>query len=320
MSEGSRSRVTVRAGYRIHLGFYRFRDGRFIYGGLGAALEEPQLVVSVEPSNELRVDAPTEEAKRLMTTTLRHLKADKINLRLSGYVAHHVGLGSYTRIVLATASAVSTYLRSEVDLIDIASSLGRGKISGVGIYSFVYGNLIADAGMIEGSNRIPPLLGVYRIPRNWHVVVTVPEGIRGLSDYEEMPIMREIEAHPHQDVLYKEFMRLIASVTLGDFINFSKALGKIQELTGEYFKKYQGGVFCCETVEEIVNIMKSEGLRGVGQSSWGPAVYGFVSNYVKAVEIRSRILEYLNKKGVPAKIWVTNVARLGHYTNVSRRI
>ena len=47
-------------------------------------------------------------------------------------------------------------------------------------------------------------------------------------------------------------------------------------VTGRWFASVQGGVFARVRGEELVRRLAEWGARGVGQSSWGPAVYGIV--------------------------------------------
>jgi beta-ribofuranosylaminobenzene 5'-phosphate synthase len=42
--------------------------------------------------------------------------------------------------------------------------------------------------------------------------------------------------------------------------------------------------------------MKDHGAFGVGQSSWGPAVYGLVNNEKQALKLKSRVQTFLDEK------------------------
>src|SRR5207245_11444137 len=59
---------------------------------------------------------------------------------------------------------------------------------------------------------------------------------------------------------------------------FGAALGEVQRITGGWFASAQGGVFARGETEELVERLRAWGATGVGQSSWGPAVYGIVDN------------------------------------------
>lgn len=310
--------VSVKAGYRIHMGFYRFLDSPFTYGSLGAAIEIPQFTLTAKECDKLSVEANSEYAKELIKNVSDYLGVRDVCISLSGYVRHHVGLGSTTRIVMAALTAITTLKRMDVDIIDSAFKLGRGKVSSVGVYSFMYGNLVIDTGfrVDKSSSGRPKPLAIISIPRDWYVIVAIPEDKTGLKEDEENKILRNVEVFHDQGKLYRYVVMLMTAAMHRDFNLFSESLRNIQLLTGKYFSKYQGGIFCCDTSQDIIKIMEESGIRGIGQSSWGPAVYGFTNSYLKAVEVRNNIHNYLYRKGIKGKVWVTNVAQIGHKVDI----
>lgn len=316
--------VEVKAGYRLHLGFYRFYDPPYAYGAIGVAVNEPSFSVVVRGSDSgLRINAPTEGCRDVIARVVKLLGLSDVEVLFNGFIAHNVGLGSRTRVTLATSTALATYFRRELELPDVMKLLSGRKISAVGLYTYLYGNLVVDSGFRvdsgEGGEVLPKLVGVYEVPSNWYVIIALPEGLKGLSEGEEGEILQKVSEHPRQEALYREFVKLITSINLRDFNTFTQSLSSLQNLTGEYFSKYQGGVFSHWISEELVNVMRGEGARGVGQSSWGPTVYGFVNDYVKALSIRSAVLSYADRKGYRVLCWVTNASRIGHQVIISSR-
>ena len=47
---------------------------------------------------------------------------------------------------------------------------------------------------------------------------------------------------------------------------------------GRCFKKEQGGVYADPLLERIAEFVRGQGVRGVGQSSWGPTLYAVTPN------------------------------------------
>ena len=86
-----------------------------------------------------------------------------------------------------------------------------------------------------------------------------------------------------------------------DIVLFGKALTEIQYITGNYFSRYQAGVFCCRESEEAVKLLLRYGVYGVGQSSWGPAVYGVVDSKKKASYIAGKVVNGLRSMGISVK-------------------
>lgn len=50
------------------------------------------------------------------------------------------------------------------------------------------------------------------------------------------------------------------------------------ELAGQLFSRYQGGLYNGPDVATAVECARRIGLRGIGQSSWGPTVFGFAES------------------------------------------
>jgi predicted sugar kinase len=53
-------------------------------------------------------------------------------------------------------------------------------------------------------------------------------------------------------------------------------LTTVQEINGRWFSHAQGGTFAPGASSDLVQRLREWGAAGVGQSSWGPAVYAIV--------------------------------------------
>ena len=58
-----------------------------------------------------------------------------------------------------------------------------------------------------------------------------------------------------------------------DLTAFGQALYHLQIRAGECFQQVQGGIYADPVLARIVTYMRSCGIDGVGQSSWGPTLY-----------------------------------------------
>ena len=314
-SSGKNREVIIAAGYRVHLGFYRFYDPPYVYGSLGVSLSNPKLTISVslKEHSGIQVSAPTEESRCLIQRVLTSLNISGVSVTLGGYVEHHVGLGSKTRITMALLKALEALgiINEPVDT--LARRFGIGSVSAVGMYSFLKGGFVADTGRLISSDEGPNLLLSLNVPREWRVVLCIPQGRRGLSEKDEEPILSKARPHPKQDVLYALFTRLVTAIPLRDYYSFAKALTKLQVLTGEYFSEYQGGIFCCDESKELAKMLEKSGALGVGQSSWGPAVYGFVDSVEKARRAASEIIKLSDEMGIRANVMISDISTRGHH-------
>jgi beta-ribofuranosylaminobenzene 5'-phosphate synthase len=72
---------------------------------------------------------------------------------------------------------------------------------------------------------------------------------------------------------------------------FGEALYEFNVRVGELFAPVQGGVYRDSGVARIVAFLRGEGVAGVGQSSWGPAVFALVGEEERADELAVRLRE-----------------------------
>ncbi|MCS7117079.1 MAG: hypothetical protein NZ896_06400, partial [Nitrososphaerales archaeon] len=73
------------------------------------------------------------------------------------------------------------------------------------------------------------------------------------------------------------------------------------------YKPVQGTIFNPAS-QWIIPILKRAGVLGIGQSSWGPSVYGFVESEDKAFTILKKVEEKVRGK---AESFITKVDNLG---------
>lgn len=74
---------------------------------------------------------------------------------------------------------------------------------------------------------------------------------------------------------------------------FGATLTRIQEITGRWFAPVQGGTFAPGVGAELVRRMSEWGAAGVGQSSWGPTVYGIAADCATAARLAERVRSFL---------------------------
>ena len=55
-----------------------------------------------------------------------------------------------------------------------------------------------------------------------------------------------------------------------------RAIGELQRVTGDHFASVQGGRFVSPAVSEALGWLQSQGVAGIGQSSWGPTGFGII--------------------------------------------
>jgi predicted sugar kinase len=75
------------------------------------------------------------------------------------------------------------------------------------------------------------------------------------------------------------------------------------------FAPVQGGTYAGPRVAALVEFIRAQGIAGVGQSSWGPAVFAVVADEERA----EGLVRLLSKQfGLPARqAWATPAANHG---------
>lgn len=317
--------VTVESNARLHLGFYNILSENIAYGSLGVAINYPKVKVSIIKSDKVSVENKTnmEYVEKQVHRTIDMLGSYNVKIIVENAIPRHVGLGSITQLMLGIGQGVNVLYGLHYTIRELAVKLRRGTVSGIGIAAFEKGGFIVDSGRrVKGKTIEPPKTVeelphvIFRksIPRNWLFLVIIPKGIHGLSEREEKTILTAPE--PAQKDLQVELWKtmlihLLPSLARNDAAEFGKAVTKIQILTGSYFAKYQGGIFCCEETEYAINSMLKHGALGAGQSSWGPTAYGIVLGLRKARRVLERTRKDMERKGYEAEYYIVNVRNSG---------
>jgi len=275
--------VFVEAAARLHFGVLDLRGerGRW-FGGIGAAAPAPTLLVSARSADALEVDGDDAEraagfARAFMD---HHGVRNGARLRVHRALPRHAGLGSGTQLALAVARALAELHGIEADASALARAVGRARRSAVGTWTFADGGLVVEGGRRADRDAGGPLLARLPFPPSWRCVLAVPAGVPGVSGMDEAAAFDRLPAPSERDVervAHLVLMALMPAVADADIDAFGAALTQIQETIGRWFAPAQGGTFRPGASEALVRRMHEWGASGVGQSSWGPAVYGIVA-------------------------------------------
>jgi beta-ribofuranosylaminobenzene 5'-phosphate synthase len=299
----ARGNIFVEAPARLHFGVLdlRGRLGRS-FGGLGAAIPCPSLLLEAAPARGVAAHGP--DAERAAEFARRfseyHQLSSGARLTVHRAIPSHAGLGSGTQLGLSVARAMAELNGLSTDPIELARAVGRGKRSAIGTWTFALGGFIVEGGRRLGSEEMAPLLARFAIPDSWRCVVAVPRGPRGLSGDAEARAFEQLPTPPDGEVervSHLVLMQLLPALVEGDLSSFGGALSAVQRITGAWFAAQQGGVFAPGPSERLVTDMAAWGAAGVGQSSWGPAVYGLVESELGARDLADRVRQTLGPGG-----------------------
>lgn len=297
------AKVFVQAPARLHFGVLdlRGRLGR-CFGGLGAAIPSPSVLLAASPADEVSAQGP--DAERAVDFARRFLAfhglPGGVRLVVHQTIPSHAGLGSGTQLGLAVARALAELRGLPTDPIELARAVARGKRSAIGTWTFALGGFIVEGGRRIGSEEMAPLLARFSIPESWRCIVAVPLGPRGLSGDAEASAFEQLPVPPDREVervSHLVLMQLLPALVEADLASFGEALSAVQRITGSWFSESQGGTFVPGPTDRLVSDMAAWGAAGVGQSSWGPAAYGLVEGDSAAQELAGRVRGVIGAEG-----------------------
>jgi beta-ribofuranosylaminobenzene 5'-phosphate synthase len=303
--------VFVEAPARLHFGLLDLRGslGR-LYGGIGAAAPEPTLLISAGVADALDVrgedaDRAADYARRFL---IHHASAGCVGARLRVHrsLPSHAGLGSGTQLALAVARALAEIYGVATGAPDLARAVGRARRSAIGTWTFAGGGLVLEGGRRSESEDVAPLLARLPFPPAWRCVVAVPRSAPGLAGTDEAAAFAELPPPPASDaerVAHIVLLALLPALAEADLPTFGGALSAIQATTGRWFATIQGGTFAPGPSEELVRRMAEWGVPGVGQSSWGPTVYGIVEGEDAGRRLAERIRTALDTGGTGGTVY-----------------
>lgn len=268
--------VFVEAPARLHLGVLDLRGdlGRR-FGGIGAAVPAPSLLLEARRAEALAAEGP--DAERVLEFARRfgahHAFEPRIHFCLHRTIPVHAGLGSGTQLALAVARATAELYGLPADVVGLARAVDRGRRSAIGTWTFAHGGFVLEGGRTSDGHAIAPLLARLPIPTAWRCIVVVPQGKPGLAGDEEAAAFARLPPPAARDVervAHLVLMQLLPALADDDLASFGAALTEVQRVTGGWFAPAQGGVFAPGPTGELVERLREGGAVGVGQSSWGP--------------------------------------------------
>jgi beta-ribofuranosylaminobenzene 5'-phosphate synthase len=308
--------IEVSACARLHLGLLdnNGEQGR-LYGSIGLAVNHPNLLLRADTANGLLVeglerDRVTTYAQRFID---RYGAPAGAHLNLVNSIPAHVGLGSGTQLGLAVGAAMARLAGLQLSTEEIAPAVGRGLHSGIGIATFQHGGFVLDGGRRiiselpnSANNRqidkskAPPVLMNYPMPKDWFFVIAIPEADQGLSGERENRAFLQLPGAPArlvERISWVLLMKMLPALVEKDIANFGQALTGIQYMVGDCFSSVQGGRFANPFSEKVVNFLLDKGAAGVGQSSWGPTVYGLIQGRNHARELAKKVQVFMAGMG-----------------------
>ena len=294
------------------------------FGGVGLMVKRPGLCVWAADAATWSAEGPL--AERALAFALRF--ADNVRketpdaeprpLRITVEEAppEHVGLGVGTQLGLATARALAEAWGLAADAPELARRVGRGTRSALGVHGFAHGGFLVEGGRRGGEAGLAPLAARAPFPAEWRVVLATPPGARGLHGPEEREAFSRLASGPdgvaRTDALCRlALLGMLPALAEADLEAFGECLFDFNARVGEVFRVVQGGVYADPRTAEFVDFLRREGIRGAGQSSWGPTAFAVVGDEGRASDLADRLAERFGLG--PGEAWVTAACNTGSH-------
>ncbi len=299
--------VTVETGARLHFGFINLAPshGR-VYGSLGVAVDKPGVCVRASPAADIVCNEPA--IKGFVSDAVTFLEVDGARVSLDTKMPRHVGFGSTTQLALAVGAAVARAHDRSFQVQEFASAVGRGRRSGIGIAAFESGGFALDAGherSCEDRNSwsVPPVVCQHAVPPSWRFVTITPSidrTVHGKDERRSMTrVLTEANSAVTNHVATTTLLEVLPGIATNDVDRFGRGVARIDRYNGRWFRNEQADAYHPAVRDAVRELTDTPAVAGVGQSSWGPTIYGITTTdrLSAAAEAARRGLDRLEVDG-----------------------
>lgn len=301
----SRRVVSVTTGSRLHFGMFSLgTPGVRQFGGVGVMINAPGVRLQITESDSLTASGPMADAALRAAQALARteISASEPRCRIEVQVAppRHAGLGSGTQLALAVAAGIRALEGGEpLEPEQLARAVGRGQRSAVGLYGFLHGGLIAEAGKLA-DDEISPLVSRVEISPEWRFLLVRPLASEGLSGDAERLAFAQLPPAPASvtaEMCREALLELLPAAIERRFDRFSESLYRYGQLAGSCFASLQAGVYATTEIAAAAQLLAELGVVGVAQSSWGPTLFAAVESEAAAQTTVARLKELGSRWG-----------------------
>jgi beta-RFAP synthase len=298
------------------------------FGGVGLMVHRPGVVLRVRPAKDLSARGPLADPALIFarnffdwlrtdngdfSRTIRGEVPQLQKIIMEQCAPEHAGLGTGTQLALAVARGLSEAWKLPLEPEDLCRRVGRAERSALGFHGFFHGGFLVESGRslfrsasstnesaVSGSrSRISPLVARLPFPEEWRIVLTIPTGKWGLHGSEEGEVFRQLVIHgfplKQTEALCRlTLLGLLPGLVERDLNSFGEALFEFNNLAGQAFAQFQGGTYASPRIAELIKFIRSQGIPGAGQSSWGPTVFAVAEDESRANNLACKIRETFN--------------------------
>jgi len=340
--------ITIRTNSRLHFGLLSLAPegsswgtrsaGAILparsFGGVGLMVEQPGMELTLaaadswsasctqagclaERALSLAQDVAARFQRAESISTLKtccHTRAcgAPCSIEIRRAVPEHVGLGTGTQLALAIGQGLARLWGLDYDLATLARLTGRGQRSGLGAHGFARGGFLVETGKRPGD-ILAPLAIRLDFPEAWCVLLIIPhdrQGLHGSPERQAFESIGHAASAASTDALCRlVLLGMVPALQALDADTFGEALYDFNQRVGEAFAAVQGGIYSSSWTARWVDWLRGQGVKGVGQSSWGPTVFAVLADPERAAWLARRLAE--EKGGSEDRVITTKACNQG---------
>ena len=277
---------------RLHFGFLEINNNHpnNSFGGIGLSIDKFNTKIKVIKNLKTKVKGKSLDKASFFLNTFCKKKKIKPNffLNVEKSSPQHIGLGSGTQLALSIGKAISNLSNLNLEIEKIAKILNRSDRSNVGLINFKHGGFLID---LKIKNKFFTNIDKVFFPEEWKIILIKDskQGLHGKNERDAFKKIKNFSKINNIRSIDLVLSKIYPSLIENNFNEFSKAITKLQNIIGNYFNVFQGGIFSSPAVENVLNFLKKENVLGYGQTSWGPTGFSFFSNIKKAEQMKTKL-------------------------------
>lgn len=291
-----------------------------------ARISFDSVTADVSISDDIDAESASEYLQRIQSWQAKSKTPSQVEL-LKGY-PFHAGLGAGTQLacLLSVAEALASFeirgkfksqpssashwqsvgqaltignddnsIHSSFNAESLALLSGRGLRSAIGLTGFLEGGLVLDQGHENGDLlRRKIQAQVVQIPKAWRFVLIRGHASSAITGPLESTMIGRMaaKANPSRARMLELARIALDHATSASFDAFCSVLEEYMQLAGDMFAPVQGGRYNGAVCAQAVAIASQYGLKAVGQSSWGPTIFGLCESQSQAESIAHSIRQH----------------------------
>jgi beta-ribofuranosylaminobenzene 5'-phosphate synthase len=280
-----------------------------IDGGLGFAIDNPAFLIEFSDNCDfglhyaglVRYSIQVKEIYEKIKLTYQ-IQIPKLKIDVIDNIPEHQGLGSKTQFLMTIAKGITMFAKLDLSIEELATLIGRGGTSGIGIRTFAQGGFVLDGGHSYGSGLekeqfLPssaslappaPQLIHYDIPREWRILLIALNVQQGANNVDEINIFQKYCPIDQEDVMnisHRILMQLLPGIVTKrlDLVGIAQ-----KYINAHGFKKIEISLQH-PYVKELINWLEKKSSYPIGMSSFGPTIFLIVPDENEAIKFQKMI-------------------------------